>query len=179
MVCYSKVLAKSSFGASLGLLAEQLMGRVFGRAFCLLVGSSLGSWEGQASEQALVKLEGEMMARGALICIRGAFVHLLCRDRKPRAALTPPRGSLPYPAPFPTAFGGDAGRVLRQPASAQVHLDPFNLSLRAVKFGQGKMDGWGFISSGRAALLVYKPADCWRCAAGNVGGFGGLGARCV
>lgn len=32
-------------------------------------------------------------------------------------------------------------------ASAQVHLDPFNLSLCAVEFGRGKMDGQGFISS--------------------------------
>lgn len=51
------------------------------------------------------------------------------------------------PAPFPAAFGGDAGRALRQPASAQVHLDPVNLSLCAVEFGRGKMDGQGFISS--------------------------------
>lgn len=54
MVCYSKVLAKSSFGASLGLLAEQLLDRVFSGAFALPAGSSLGSWEGQALEQALV-----------------------------------------------------------------------------------------------------------------------------
>lgn len=35
-----------------------------------------------------------------------------------------------------------------------MQLDPFNLPLRAVTVGQGKMDGWGFISGERAALLT-------------------------
>lgn len=79
-------------------------------------------------------------------------------------------GSLPH-SPIlhlsPGLLGG-----LRQPASAQVHLDPFNLFLVLIELGRGKMDGRGFIS---AALLAHKPAGCWRRAAGSVGGFGGLG----
>lgn len=78
-------------------------------------------------------------------------------------------GSLPH-SPILHLSPGPLGG-LQQPASAQVHLDPFNLSLALIELGRGKMDGRGFIS---AALLAHKPAGCWRHAAGSVGGFGGL-----